>query len=229
MTDSDKPSVRIIDVDMPFGSMVKFMVKWAIAAIPALIILMVIGASVGALLGGVTTALMTSPGTFNGGQTASASIFDTLTVGNVPPSPTKPLWQIDQSRNPIDDSPTVAMTLDASSPTSTLVRSAPSLVLRCKSNRTEVYVVWDEFLGSDGISVTTRFGRKPASSRTWSLSTDNQASFYPGSAPAFIKELMAVDTLVLMTTPYNESPITATFEVTGLVDQVQPLRTACKW
>jgi hypothetical protein len=45
--------VRIIDVKMPFGSMVVFMVKWAIAAIPALIILAVIGAVLSGLLFGM--------------------------------------------------------------------------------------------------------------------------------------------------------------------------------
>src|SRR5436853_3732006 len=36
---SDENRVAVIDVDMPFGSMVRFMVKWAIASIPALLIL----------------------------------------------------------------------------------------------------------------------------------------------------------------------------------------------
>ncbi len=44
--------VRITDVDMPFGSMVWFMVKWAIATIPALIILMFVGAVLIAILSG---------------------------------------------------------------------------------------------------------------------------------------------------------------------------------
>jgi hypothetical protein len=36
-----KPSeVRIVDINMPFASMVGFMVKWALAAIPAAIILL---------------------------------------------------------------------------------------------------------------------------------------------------------------------------------------------
>jgi CHASE2 domain-containing sensor protein len=38
--------VVIVDIKMPFWSMVAFMVKWAIACIPALIILMIIGAFV---------------------------------------------------------------------------------------------------------------------------------------------------------------------------------------
>jgi len=35
----EKSNVVITDIQMPFGSMVTFMVKWAIATIPALLIL----------------------------------------------------------------------------------------------------------------------------------------------------------------------------------------------
>jgi hypothetical protein len=38
-----KSHVIVTDVHMPFGSMVTFMVKWAIASIPAMIILAIIG------------------------------------------------------------------------------------------------------------------------------------------------------------------------------------------
>lgn len=45
--------VQVVDFDMPFGSMVGFMVKWAIAAIPALLILTALGLMLVAALGGV--------------------------------------------------------------------------------------------------------------------------------------------------------------------------------
>ena len=45
--------VRIVDIKMPFGSMVVFMVKWAIAAIPALIILAVVGVLAAGILSGM--------------------------------------------------------------------------------------------------------------------------------------------------------------------------------
>ena len=35
--------VKIIDFNMPFGSMVSFMIKWVLASIPAMIILITIG------------------------------------------------------------------------------------------------------------------------------------------------------------------------------------------
>ena len=40
----EKNEVVVTDIQMSFGSMVVFMIKWAIAAIPALIILSAIGA-----------------------------------------------------------------------------------------------------------------------------------------------------------------------------------------
>ena len=43
-------TVKVSDFDMPFGSMVVFMVKWAIASIPALLILMFMFAIFGGFL-----------------------------------------------------------------------------------------------------------------------------------------------------------------------------------
>lgn len=49
----DESRVVVTDIKMPFWSMVVFMVKWAIAAIPAFIILGIIGAIVAAVFRGV--------------------------------------------------------------------------------------------------------------------------------------------------------------------------------
>ena len=53
----NQSEVTIVDVKMPFGSMVVFMVKTAIAAIPAVIILMVIFTVLGLIFGGVFAGL----------------------------------------------------------------------------------------------------------------------------------------------------------------------------
>jgi hypothetical protein len=45
--------VIVTDIDMPFGSMVKFMVKWSLASIPALLILMAIAVILGILWGAI--------------------------------------------------------------------------------------------------------------------------------------------------------------------------------
>ncbi len=50
--------VHITDIDIPFWSMVVFMVKWAIASIPALLILFLFGALVAGALGGLVAGLL---------------------------------------------------------------------------------------------------------------------------------------------------------------------------
>lgn len=52
--DSDTSSqVKVIDVKMPFWSMVVFMVKASIASIPAVIVLAIIGSILAVVLGGM--------------------------------------------------------------------------------------------------------------------------------------------------------------------------------
>jgi hypothetical protein len=46
-------TVVVVDVKIPFWSMVVLLVKWAVAAIPAMIILLVLAAVVSTVLGGV--------------------------------------------------------------------------------------------------------------------------------------------------------------------------------
>ena len=53
MDDNENNRVTIVDVKMPFLSMVVFMVKAAIASIPAFIILSIIGTLFFSVLGGV--------------------------------------------------------------------------------------------------------------------------------------------------------------------------------
>ena len=50
-SNSNNQNVTVTDIKMPFGSMVEFMVKWAIASIPAFIILFLIGFLMVAIFG----------------------------------------------------------------------------------------------------------------------------------------------------------------------------------
>ena len=64
--------VVVTDIRMPFWSMVRFMVKWAIAAIPALIILAVIGAALSALFTGFLV--------HSTGKVVDATVRETMAV-----------------------------------------------------------------------------------------------------------------------------------------------------
>ena len=57
MESNGNREVIVTDVKMPFGSMVVFMVKWSLAAIPAIIILAIVWAIAVGVLGGLFAAL----------------------------------------------------------------------------------------------------------------------------------------------------------------------------
>lgn len=136
-------------------------------------------------------------------------------------------WVTNVTTNPIDDSKTVVLSLISESGQSTYGMPT-SLSLRCKSNTTEAYIYWNDYLGSEA-DVTTRIGEGRAQTRKWSISTDNEATFFPGSDITFIKNLMQVNKFVAQVTPYNESPVTLVFNIEGLSKAIKPLRETCNW
>lgn len=54
----NKTHVVVTDVQMPFGSMVSFMVKWIIASIPAVLIILIMVALTATVLGGFFGVLL---------------------------------------------------------------------------------------------------------------------------------------------------------------------------
>ncbi len=137
-------------------------------------------------------------------------------------------WDIQESINPIDDSKTVVLSNSSTEGRSNFGRSI-LLILRCRSNDTDLYINWGDYLGSDSPNVLIRVGSDEAETTRWNISTDNEATFYPFDAITFIRRLMTAETLVAQTTPYNENPTTAVWDLSGLSDAIRPLSLACEW
>ncbi len=135
-------------------------------------------------------------------------------------------WKVSVDVNPIDDSKTVTLVLDADSGQNRWGNSV-FLVARCKSNTTELYIGWNDYLGSEA-DVLTRVGTNKAVTQRWSMSTDKKASFHRKPIP-FLKEMLTSPKLVAQVTPYNESPVTAIFNTAGLENAIKPLRETCSW
>lgn len=61
-SEADRPAsqsgIIIDDINMQFGSMVAFMIKWVLASIPALIILFIIFSVIGAIFAGGAASLL---------------------------------------------------------------------------------------------------------------------------------------------------------------------------
>lgn len=135
-------------------------------------------------------------------------------------------WRTDISTNPLDDSKTVVLILEAESPK--MRRGKPTLFLRCQSNRTEMYINWSTFVTTGDAWVTTRIGNNKATSGSWGTSTSNESTFAP-RAIATIREMMQATQLIAQVTPHGENPATATFDISGLAEAIKPLRETCNW
>jgi type VI secretion system protein VasI len=135
-------------------------------------------------------------------------------------------WNVSVDVNPIDDSKTVILSLDSDSGKSRRGESV-FLIARCKSNTTDLYIGWNDYLGSEA-DVLTRVGDNKAITQRWSMSTDTKATFHSTPIP-FLKEMLTSTKMVAQVTPYNESPVTAIFNTSGLENAIIPLRETCNW
>ncbi|EGR3971354.1 type VI secretion system-associated protein TagO [Vibrio cholerae] len=135
-------------------------------------------------------------------------------------------WVVSEDINPVDDSKTITLVLEATSGKSKWNEKV-FFVARCKSNQTDVYISWNDYLGREA-SVLTRVGSDEAVTTRWSLSTDSKATFHRKPI-AFLKTMEKADKLVAQITPYNENPLTAIFDTAGLSNALLPLRKTCNW
>jgi type VI secretion system protein VasI len=137
-------------------------------------------------------------------------------------------WSSSSETNPVDDSTTVVLSLTADEGRSRMMGEPIVLIIRCRSNKTELYINWNDYLGED-VKVLTRVGDSAAVKKLWSVSTNRQSSFYFGSPIEFIKTLIGADRLVAQVTPYQESQVTAIFDIRGLAEAIKPLQATCGW
>ena len=152
------------------------------------------------------------------------------------PEPDTGGWRVSRSTNPLDDSTTVVAVLDATEGVGGIIPEPISLIARCQSNTTEVYINWHDFLGDDELGtprssrkrVTYRFPPADAETEMWSVSTDNDSTFVASAIP-FLRTMVDSDRLVAQTTPYNEAPSTAIFALTGVADALAPVAETCEW
>lgn len=136
-------------------------------------------------------------------------------------------WHLFEEVNPFDDTNTLSLLLEARGK-SEKWGDVPYLVLRCKSKRMDLYVVWHDQI-RENLEIVSRIGMQPAESIYWSLSTDGRASFYPHNPISFIKRLKKSERFVVQATPYSKNPVTAVFDLADLRSAIKPLEKSCHW
>lgn len=189
------------------------------------------------------------------GRVVSNSSANRLAAGAA--SPTNQLlvdkWRVTESRSPMDDSKTVVLTLDSDDVFQGPVGSSkPTLVVRCKEGKTEVYVetgmaasIEQDLDGGPEQShaVRIRLDDSSPTSEDWLESNDHKALFasdlildpkgdiasYTGGAAEFAKQLAGAGKLTFEFTPFDGNPQTARFNLLGLRDHLNQAADACSW
>jgi hypothetical protein len=133
-------------------------------------------------------------------------------------------WFISRKRSPIDDSRTVVAGVFSEEPITEISYSEETVFLgaEIREGYPSVMISAEEVLGygDDPYTVITRFDKQPAEHKAWRLSEDGTAALHPFPT-AFMKALVAHDTLVVRFDRLGESPATAIFDIREF-DQILP-------
>ncbi len=141
-------------------------------------------------------------------------------------------WVLTEEANPLDDTTTVMAALAPHEGVG-IYGDPIALILRCKSGDFDIMITWQSYLGLDSTSVTHRIGSDPAVTKSWNLSTDNETTFLAIDVfgdeltKRFVRSMYGEETFLAQTTPYNESPITAVFDLTGIKPVADRVLSAC--
>lgn len=136
-------------------------------------------------------------------------------------------WYVTVDEDPMDDSKRIIFMLTADEGVNAFGESIV-LVLRYNAGKTEIFINWDTYLGSEAF-VTIRVGKKDPETYKWPISTSSEATFYPRDGLLLVRELLEADQFVARVTPYGDNPITAVFDVSGLKDAAKPYRETLGW
>ena len=108
----------------------------------------------------------------------------------------------------------------------------PLLVVRCISNRTEVFVFTGSALkiepDTEDHTVTYRFDDESERSERWPDSAEHDALFAPDGT-VIAQRVLGAQTLRFGYTPHNAAPVVAQFSVSGLRELIEPVAKDCGW
>lgn len=134
----------------------------------------------------------------------------------------------------MDDSHQISLHLSAEAPIDGwLAHETPSLILRCKEHKTDLYIVTNmaaqpEYGSLEAHTVRIRLDDGAAREQEWTESTDDKALFAPEPI-ALARRMARASRLRFQFTPFNASSQTAEFNLTGLMKILPRLASTCGW
>jgi type VI secretion system protein VasI len=159
----------------------------------------------------------------------------TPTASNFPRTAGK--WIVRKETSKLTDQPTVVMSVESNEIVDCGWNNGQKvgLILRCLENKTVLYFATGCHMTSSEYNnygdITYRLDNDKARTVGGDASTDSRALglWSGGKAIPMIKQMYGKNQMIVRMMPYSQSAFTATFDITGVEDAVQPLRAACGW
>ena len=118
--------------------------------------------------------------------------------------------------DPMDDKKVLYIVFNAPQKVNAYVENVSLIIRKKEGHVPELYINWKEFISQGPCFVTYRIDNEPARTEEWTVSTDEKASFYDGDTTALLDKLRTAQKFIARTTPFNEVPCTAEFDVSSL-------------
>jgi type VI secretion system protein VasI len=144
-------------------------------------------------------------------------------------------WVVREEKSKIDDTTNVTLHLKSIEPVRNQygIKKQIDIVINCREKKTDLYIVFGGYFMSSVQNygeVTYRIDKKPAVTKHFTESTDHEALGLGGAnSISFIKSLFGGSTLFIRATPFNQSSVSAEFNISGLQEAIKPLSKACGW
>lgn len=163
----------------------------------------------------------------DGGGTANVTV--------APATKPKPAWIVQTDQSPLTDERSVYLSVRSENDVRCRFGHGQPLTLlvQCFENTTSLYIQSHCFVADiQGYGdVDVRLDDEPMRTIAMRESTNNRAlGLWRGnrSIPV-VRSMFGKERLIARLTPFNDSPVTATFPITGLETAIEPLRKACNW
>ncbi len=143
-------------------------------------------------------------------------------------------WSVSRSTNPMTDNRIASVVLYAEGSYGSAGQGI-FLAIQCNQNGAPVFVHWNKYLAPtrDGDYLTknllVRFGSDVPKEETWSVLSDQTTTAKPVPYTDFVMSMRKVDRLVMQIEPYNENPVSVSFDLHGLTEALKQGRPECDW
>ena len=144
-------------------------------------------------------------------------------------------WEVSTQKSEFDGTTSVFLTLKAENDVQIwLTTYHPTLILRCQEGKIETYVdigtptELEAGREPEHATVRIRFDQNQAFEIVASASTDQDALFFLAAEQMIIAMLNSRE-MVFGFTPFNADPVVTKFDLRGLTNVIEPLKTNCNW